>query len=92
MGRSISKTSRRHYLDDFVVIESGALLEVGGLPRACNRTARWHSAQTPGGRFCTVFDFDDDLIRRMDVYLEPDFARQGRVRDGCRMPIVSLPF
>jgi len=29
---------------------------------------------TPGGRFCSVFEFRDGKISRMYIYLDPDYA------------------
>ena len=35
----------------------------------------WNGGETPGGRFCSVFDFDDNgLIQRMYVYMDPDYT------------------
>ncbi|MEX3939938.1 nuclear transport factor 2 family protein [Paraburkholderia sp. EG287A] len=35
----------------------------------------WFGGKTPGGRFCSIYEFDTDgLIRRMHIYLDPDYA------------------
>jgi hypothetical protein len=35
----------------------------------------WRGGETPGGRFCSTFQFTDDgLIERMYVYLDPDYT------------------
>ena len=41
----------------------------------------WRGGETPGGRFCSVFEFDDEgLIARMHIYLDPDYTSQDRER------------
>lgn len=41
----------------------------------------WRGGETPGGRFCSVFEFDGDgLIARMHIYLDPDYTSQDRAR------------
>jgi hypothetical protein len=41
--------------------------------KASVRTVSRCGGRTPGGRFCTVFTFNDaDLIESMHVYLDPD--------------------
>ncbi|WP_124607356.1 nuclear transport factor 2 family protein [Burkholderia sp. Bp9142] len=41
----------------------------------------WLGGRTPGGRFCSVYEFGGDgLINRMHVYLDPDYTGQ----DACR--------
>jgi hypothetical protein len=35
----------------------------------------WDGGETPGGRFCSVFDFNEEgLIQRMYVYMDPDYT------------------
>ena len=35
----------------------------------------WRGGETPGGRFCSIFEFDGDgLIVRMHIYLDPDYT------------------
>lgn len=41
----------------------------------------WRGGETPGGRFCSVFEFDDaGRIARMHIYLDPDYTSQDRDR------------
>src|ERR1700756_1448385 len=35
---------------------------------------RWSGGETPGGRFCSVFEFRGPLICRMHIYLDPDYT------------------
>lgn len=60
--------------DDFVTVEG----TTAGSDAAGNR---WAGGETPGGRFCSVFEFaPDGLITRMHIYLDPDYTSQ----DGDR--------
>jgi len=42
----------------------------------------WEGGKTPGGRFCNVFKFRDNLIISVHVYLDPDYTGEdeGRFR------------
>ena len=41
----------------------------------------WRGGETPGGRFCSLFEFDGDgLIARMHIYLDPDYTSRDRER------------
>src|SRR5579863_8991553 len=41
---------------------------------------QWEGGKTPGGRFCSVFEFRGHLISRMYVYLDPDYGSADRAR------------
>lgn len=36
----------------------------------------WPAGARSEGRFCNVFDFEGPLIRRLHIYVDPDFAGQ----------------
>jgi ketosteroid isomerase-like protein len=41
----------------------------------------WSGGRTPGGRFCSMFEFrDDGLISRMHIYLDPDYSSKDADR------------
>jgi hypothetical protein len=41
----------------------------------------WNGGETPGGRFCSIFDFNKaGLIQRMFVYMDPDYTGADRDR------------
>lgn len=42
--------------------------------------AIWNGGDTPGGRFCSVFEFSGDLISRMYVYTDPDYGSRDTDR------------
>ncbi len=59
---------------DFVVVEGTTEGEYGD-------GTRWSGGKTSGGRFCSVFEFrDDGLIKRMHIYLDPDYAGHDKER------------
>ena len=41
---------------------------------------QWEGGKTPGGRFCSVFEFRGHLISRMYIYLDPDYGSADRAR------------
>ncbi len=41
---------------------------------------QWKGGETPGGRFCNVFEFRDDRIARVHVYLDPDYLGEDEPR------------
>jgi hypothetical protein len=40
----------------------------------------WHGGVTPGGRFCSIFEFSGELISRMFVYTDPDYGSHDAAR------------
>jgi SnoaL-like domain len=41
----------------------------------------WDGGETAGGRFCSVFDFTEDgFIKRMYIYLDPDYTSRDTDR------------
>jgi SnoaL-like domain len=62
-----------HASDSFMYIASGNLLAVEGTTRGVLKNGvRWAAGETPGGRFCNVFEFRGNLICRVHIYLDPD--------------------
>jgi ketosteroid isomerase-like protein len=67
--------SVQHPSDSFVYIQSGNYLAVEGTSRGVLKSgAHWAAGETPGGRFCNVFEFRGDLICRVHIYLDPDYG------------------
>ncbi|KAB2700489.1 nuclear transport factor 2 family protein [Ochrobactrum sp. Kaboul] len=55
-------------------IVDGPLVCVEGLTRGQMQNGKtWNM-----GRFCTVYEFDGDLIKRIDVYTDPDMTDETR--------------
>ena len=65
-----------HQISDLVFIESGNMVAVEGTTEGVGADGvRWKAGETPGGRFCSIFEFDNrGLITRMHVYLDPDMT------------------
>jgi hypothetical protein len=40
----------------------------------------WSGGTTPGGRFASVFELADGFIKRMYVYLDPDYGGVDKAR------------
>jgi SnoaL-like domain len=70
-----------HASDSFVYIASGNLLAVEGTTRGVLKNGvRWAAGETPGGRFCNVFEFRGNLICRVHIYLDPDYGGEDAER------------
>jgi len=73
--------SIQHPSDSFVYIQSGNHLAVEGTSRGVLKNgAHWAAGETPGGRFCNVFEFRGNLICRVHIYLDPDYGGADQQR------------
>lgn len=75
LGGGIMRLIRemQHPLETMTFHPSGSTMIVEGVTRGSDRQGRrWSGGETPGGRFCNVFDIRDGLIQRMFIYLDPD--------------------
>jgi hypothetical protein len=73
LGRGLS--SLEHGIDDFVYITSGSRVVVEGAERGTTVSGvEFPDGVSSFGLFCNVFEFDDQLIKRVHVYVDPDFA------------------
>jgi len=64
----------RYFADGDTVIVEGTTIGRG------KNGIDWKGGETPGGRFCSIFEFDGDLIVRMHIYLDPDYTSQDEAR------------
>jgi SnoaL-like domain len=71
-----------HYRDLFKYHVNGLTVIVEGTSHGTDKEGRtWDGGKTPGGRFCNVFDFTGDgRIRRLFIYLDPDYTSQDQDR------------
>lgn len=70
-----------HDADQFDYLISGDTVIVEGKTNGRYRSgAEWSGGSTPGGRFCNVFEFEGSLIRRLRVYLDPDYTSEDADR------------
>jgi len=70
----------QHDYDQLHFIPSGDFLIVEGTSRGKLSGKSWEAGKTPGGRFCNVFKFRDDLIVSVHVYLDPDYTGEDKAR------------
>ena len=79
-GLLSSVSAMAHDLPNLNFIAGGDTVVVEGLTYGSDHEGRnWRGGATPGGRFCSVFEFSGDLISRMHIYLDPDYT--GRDHD-----------
>ena len=64
---------------NYIVGENTVAVE-GTTYGADKEGAEWNGGKTPGGRFCSVFEFRESLISRMHIYLDPDYTGRDRPR------------
>jgi hypothetical protein len=71
-----------HCHETLSFIEAGRHVIVEGATHGTNReNIAWKGGETPGGRFCSIFDFNDhNLIERMFVYADPDYPSVDKAR------------
>lgn len=83
LGSGLTKVlaSVTHDIDSFLYLVSGNYLTVEGTTRGTTKSGtHWSGGKTPGGRFCSVFEFSGTLISRMHIYLDPDYGSDDDVR------------
>jgi hypothetical protein len=80
-GLRVTGHKATHHRDQLKYIVCGNQVIVEGTTFGSDgEGGTWNGGETPGGRFCSVFDFNDEgLIKRMYIYLDPDYA--GRDAD-----------
>ncbi|HEX2815357.1 MAG TPA: nuclear transport factor 2 family protein [Phenylobacterium sp.] len=71
-----------HHRDQLKYIVCGAQVIVEGVTFGHDKAGvSWDGGKTPGGRFCSVFDFNaKGLIQRMYVYMDPDYTAADKER------------
>lgn len=70
-----------HDIGGFNYIVSGNSIVVEGTERGVTRNGvHWPDGVVSQGRFCSVFEFDGVFIRRMHIYVDPDFTSEDQDR------------
>jgi hypothetical protein len=70
-----------HDFSTYNFFSCGTTLVVEGTTRGQMKNGKsWSGGQTPGGRFCNVFQFRGDLISRVYIYLDPDYVSDDTPR------------
>jgi SnoaL-like domain len=78
MGHVFARAA--HHTEEFRFIVAGSSVVVEGTTEGETQSGgSWNGGQTPGGRFCSVFELDvtSGLITRMYIYLDPDYTSRG---------------
>src|SRR5471032_1844141 len=72
----------QHHRVQLKYLVSGRQVVVEGTTEGGDADGRtWNGGQTPGGRFCSVFEFTaEGLIERMYIYLDPDYTSLDKER------------
>lgn len=70
----------KHDYDQLHFIPSGDFLIVEGTSKGRLDGKQWEGGKTPGGRFCNVFKFHDNLISSVHIYLDPDYTGEDEAR------------
>ena len=77
--KRVSKLS--HDLSTFTYVVTRDVIVVEGKTQGMDvEGRRWSGGETPGGRFCSVFEFRGPLICRMHIYLDPDYTSRDEDR------------
>ncbi|QRK08844.1 nuclear transport factor 2 family protein [Archangium violaceum] len=67
--------SIEHDIEGFRYVVSGDSIVVEGTERGVTRDGvHWPDNEISQGRFCNVFEFEGPLIRRVHIYVDPDFT------------------
>ena len=70
-----------HDFSTYHFIAAGHHVVVEGTTRGAMKDGKsWAGGETPGGRFCNVFELDGGLITRVHVYLDPDYTSEDTAR------------
>jgi ketosteroid isomerase-like protein len=81
----------QHHIDDFKYIEQGNTVVVEGTTEGETAKGRkWNGKDRVCGLFVSVFEFRDDQITRMHVYLDPDLGMEDCGRYTFHTP-ESMP-
>ena len=64
-----------HEIDGFTVLSSGDHVVVEGVERGTTTSGvTFPDGESTYGLFCNVFEFEGELVRRVHIYVDPDFA------------------
>jgi ketosteroid isomerase-like protein len=64
-----------HHVDTLSILQVGLTVVVEGTTEGVMPDGRaWDGRTGASGRFCNVFEFEGDRIRRLAVYLDPNFG------------------
>ncbi|MBS0971390.1 ketosteroid isomerase [Chimaeribacter arupi] len=85
----------KHDIDNFRYICQGDVMVIeGGVKGVMQNGDRFPVGDEEFNLFCTVFEFDGDLISRMHIYIDPDYSHEDtrRLANYSRSHKVSEAF
>lgn len=66
-----------HDIDNFNYIVSENFVVVEGTEKGVTQSDKeWPDHKIAFGKFCSIFEFDKDLIKRMHIYVDPDLTSE----------------
>lgn len=70
-----------HDMQNFRYIFSDPIIVVEGTEKGMTMSGKeWPDYNISFGKFCNVFEFDGELIKRVHIYVDPDFASEDTER------------
>lgn len=79
LGKEIREAN--HDTRNYLFLPFGQHLAVEGTTTGVTTGGvRWAAGESPAGRFCNIFEFRDEKISRVHVYLDPDYGGQDEGR------------
>ncbi|MEV0952095.1 nuclear transport factor 2 family protein [Promicromonospora sp. NPDC050249] len=74
-GLNLGIATLQHEIEGFTVLSSGNYVVVEGAENGTTRSGvDFPDGVTSFGLFCNVFEFQGDFIKRLHIYVDPDFA------------------
>jgi ketosteroid isomerase-like protein len=80
-GMMSTLRSIEHDFERMTIISSGDYVVVEGFEKGVSiEGIEWPIANRSEGRYCNVFEFRGDLIKRVHIYVDPDFTSTHQER------------
>jgi hypothetical protein len=70
----------QHDYETMIFIPSKEYLVVEGTSHGRIYGKSWIGGKTPGGRFCNLFEFHEQRIAALHIYLDPDYTGEDEAR------------
>lgn len=78
-----------HDINNFNYIISDNIIVVEGTEKGITKSGKeWPDYKISYGKFCNVFEFEGEFIKRVHIYVDPDFTSE----DADRVRIFNNPF
>jgi ketosteroid isomerase-like protein len=79
IGKHLEKLT--HDIQNFRYTFSDTVIVVEGNEKGVTTSGKeWPDNHTSFGKFCNVFEFDGELIKRVHIYVDPDFTSEDTER------------